>query len=351
MSSIQQLEHINLRKELKIKFNNQEVDDAGGVLREWMNLAIKEIFNFDMSGLFKLCSTDETAYRFVLDPEESEEEREFRLMLARLLGVILGKALFQRISLNCFLTKSIWRQICNRSLKEGDFYFYDKEIYNNLNYIKEKPCETELGLNFTYLVPSDIKQSTLVNLKADGDKEAVTEKNKMDFCWLVMKYFCTETCKHYIEAIKEGINKVMPVQLLEVFEPYEMEMLLNGPQVINVKEWKASTVYKKCGPNDKNVQWFWRFVESLDQRRLGNLLHYVTGSRRVPILGFFYLQSNRNQINRFTIEKVAYEKKNPYPKSHTCFNRLELPEYKSEQELRERMEVIVSEEINTFGMS
>lgn len=24
---------------------------------------------------------------------------------------------------------------------------------------------------------------------------------------------------------------------------------------------------------------------------------------------------------------VAYDKKNPYPKGHTCFNRLELPQY------------------------
>jgi hypothetical protein len=80
-----------------------------------------------------------------------------------------------------------------------------------------------------------------------------------------------------------------------------MEMLLNGPQIINVQEWRNSTVYKKCSAKDKQVQWFWNYVTALDQQRLGNLLHYVTGSRRVPILGFFYLESNRNQLNRFTI--------------------------------------------------
>lgn len=91
-----------------------------------MNLAVKEIFNFEMSGLLKMCSTDDTAYRFVLDPEESEDEQHIRLIFARLLGIIIGKALFERISLNCFLTKSIWRQICNKPVREGDFFFYDK---------------------------------------------------------------------------------------------------------------------------------------------------------------------------------------------------------------------------------
>ena len=78
-------------------------------------------------------------------------------------------------------------------------------------------------------------------------------------------------------------------------------MLLNGPQFIDVREWKSSTLYKNCSHKDIQVQWFWTYVEALDQKKLGNLLHYVTGSRRLPILGFFYLESNRNQINRFTI--------------------------------------------------
>lgn len=37
--------NINWRKEVKIIFSDEEVEDAGGVIREWMNLAIKEIFD------------------------------------------------------------------------------------------------------------------------------------------------------------------------------------------------------------------------------------------------------------------------------------------------------------------
>lgn len=301
MSSIQQLEKINMRKEIKIKFDSEEVDDAGGVLREWMNLAIKEIFNFEMTGLMKLCNTDETFYRFVLDPEESEDEKHFRLIVSKLLGMIIGKALFERISLNCFLTKSIWRQLSNKSVQEGDFFFYDKEIYKNLQFIKDNSCSTDLGLNFSYLISSDTKEPTNVILKVNGDTIPVNDHNKKEFIHLLINYFCSNTCSHYIHAVKEGIAKVMPLHFLEVFEPYEMEMLINGPQHINVQEWKASTQYKNCTAKDQHVQWFWKYVEGLDQQKLGNLLHYVTGSRRVPILGFFYLESNRNQINRFTL--------------------------------------------------
>ncbi len=101
-----------------------------------------------------------------------------------------------------------------------------------------------------------------------------------------------------------------------------MEMLLNGPQNIDVRDWKNSTIYINYNPNDLQVIWFWAYVEKLDQEKLGNLLHFVTGSRRVPILGFSFLESNRNKINKFTIQRCEIEEHNPYPKAHTCFNRL-----------------------------
>jgi len=68
-----------------------------------------------------------------------------------------------------------------------------------------------------------------------------------------------------------------------------MEMLVNGPSTINVDDWKKSTKYNGYTVLDKQVQWFWDYISKLDQKKLGNLLHYTTGSRRVPVLGFFFL--------------------------------------------------------------
>lgn len=51
------IEKLNLYKEMKIQFDDEEVEDAGGLLREWMHLTIKEIFSADI-GIFSLCHTD-----------------------------------------------------------------------------------------------------------------------------------------------------------------------------------------------------------------------------------------------------------------------------------------------------
>ncbi len=66
-------------------------------------------------------------------------------------------------------------------------------------------------------------------------------------------------------------------------------MLLNGPSVVDVKDWKTHTVYEGYKDNDQTIKWFWETVSSYEQEGLKNLLHYCTGSVRVPILGFKYL--------------------------------------------------------------
>lgn len=81
-------------------------------------------------------------------------------------------------------------------------------------------------------------------------------------------------------------------------------MMLNGPPNIDVKDWKMHTVYEGFTATDNHIKWFWECVDSSNQEGLKNLLHYCTGSARVPILGFKYLESNRGEVRPFTIRKV-----------------------------------------------
>ena len=56
MSSKVGLNKINIRKELKIQFDDEVVEDAGGLLREWMHLVTNNIFSKEI-GLFEQCKT------------------------------------------------------------------------------------------------------------------------------------------------------------------------------------------------------------------------------------------------------------------------------------------------------
>jgi hypothetical protein len=53
-----------------------------------------------------------------------------------------------------------------------------------------------------------------------------------------VQLYCCRSIQKYIKKLTEGIYRVVPAQFLSVFEPHEIEMLLNGPQVIDIKDWK-----------------------------------------------------------------------------------------------------------------
>ena len=57
MSTQEELATANLRMEVKIRFDEEEVDDAGGLLREWLHLCAKELCDTSMTGLMELCNT------------------------------------------------------------------------------------------------------------------------------------------------------------------------------------------------------------------------------------------------------------------------------------------------------
>ena len=66
-------------------------------------------------------------------------------------------------------------------------------------------------------------------------------------------------------------------------------MIINGPSEIDLDDWKKYTAYEGYTLEDDQIKWFWELVEEYGQIGYSNLLHYCTGSTRVPILGFKYL--------------------------------------------------------------
>jgi E3 ubiquitin-protein ligase NEDD4 len=78
----------------------------------------------------------------------------------------------------------------------------------------------------------------------------------------------------------------------------------------------------------------------MDSERKSRLLQFVTGTSRIPVNGFKDLQGSDGP-RRFTIERTGAE--DSLPKSHTCFNRLDLPPYRSKQVLEQKLVLAIEE--------
>ncbi|KAJ3214468.1 hypothetical protein HDU67_001653 [Dinochytrium kinnereticum] len=135
-------------------------------------------------------------------------------------------------------------------------------------------------------------------------------------------------------------------ELISVFDERELELLIGGLAEMDVDDWKKHTDYRGYTENDEVVQWFWKYVKQLEAEKKANLLQFVTGTSRISVNGFKDLQGSDGP-RRFTIEKTGELEQ--LPKSHTCFNRLELPPYKFYEKLAEKLTLAVEEGMG-FGV-
>ena len=133
-----------------------------------------------------------------------------------------------------------------------------------------------------------------------------------------------------------GFNELIPQELINVFDERELELLIGGMSEIDVDDWMKHTDYRGYNPSDEVVEWFWKCVRGWPAERKSRLLQFTTGTSRIPVNCFKDLQGSDGP-RRFTIEKAG--ELTQLPKSHTCFNRIDLPAYKSYDVLEQKLTI------------
>lgn len=169
-----------------------------------------------------------------------------------------------------------------------------------------------------------------IELKEDGDNIPVTIDNRDEYCHLLIKYYLLDRVKLQLSEFLKGFYMVLPQPLISVFDFQELELLCCGLTHVDIDDWRRNTIYQheyqEQGETHPVIKWFWDCVLSFDDSTRCRLLQFVTGSSRVPVSGFSGLQGNDGNIRKFTIDSVSL-KTSIFPRAHTCFNRLDLPNF------------------------
>ncbi|KAJ2484538.1 hypothetical protein EV174_002362 [Coemansia sp. RSA 2320] len=306
-----------LKKRLMIKFEGEDGLDYGGVSREFFFLLSHEMFNPQYC-LFEYSAHD--TYTLQINPH-SEINPE-HLNYFRFIGRTMGLAIFHRRFLDAFFTSSFYKMILKKPITLEDMQSVDADIHRSLKWTLENDVS---DMGFTFTVDDDhFGERVEVELKPGGKDIDVTEENKKEFVQLSIQYRVCDRIKEQFEAFQAGFHELIPEDLIQVFDERELELLIGGLAEIDMDDWKKNTDYRGYTESDQVVQWFWKFVTEMDAEHQTRLLQFTTGTSRIPVNGFKDLQGSDGP-RRFTIEKsgdvIAL------PKSHTCFNRIDLPPY------------------------
>nr|KAF6408458.1 WW domain containing E3 ubiquitin protein ligase 2 [Molossus molossus] len=344
---IMNMKPYDLRRRLYIIMRGEEGLDYGGIAREWFFLLSHEVLN-PMYCLFEYAGKNN--YCLQINPASSinPDHLTYFRFIGRFIAMLcpfLPQALYHGKFIDTGFTLPFYKRMLNKRPTLKDLESIDPEFYNSIIWIKENNLE-ECGLELYFIQDMEILgKVTTHELKEGGESIRVTEENKEEYIMLLTDWRFTRGVEEQTKAFLDGFNEVAPLEWLRYFDEKELELMLCGMQEIDMNDWQKNTIYRHYTKNSKQIQWFWQVVKEMDNEKCIRLLQFVTGTCRLPVGGFAELIGS-NGPQKFCIDKVG--KETWLPRSHTCFNRLDLPPYKSYEQLKEKL-LYAIEETEGFG--
>ncbi|XP_029139069.1 NEDD4-like E3 ubiquitin-protein ligase WWP2 [Protobothrops mucrosquamatus] len=337
---IMNMKPYDLRRRLYIIMRGEEGLDYGGIAREWFFLLSHEVLN-PMYCLFEYAAKNN--YCLQINPASSINPDH--LTYFRFIGRFIAMALYHGKFIDTGFTLPFYKRMLNKRPTLKDLESIDPEFYNSILWIKENSLE-ECALELYFMQDMEVLgKVTTHELKEGGEELRVTEENKEEYIMLLTDWRFTRGVEEQTKAFLDGFNEVAPLEWLRYFDEKELELMLCGMQEIDMSDWQKNTIYRHYTKSSKQIQWFWQVVKEMDNEKRIRLLQFVTGTCRLPVGGFTELIGS-NGPQKFCIDKVG--KETWLPRSHTCFNRLDLPPYKSYEQLKEKL-LYAIEETEGFG--
>lgn len=319
---------VDIKRKMIIEFENEPGLDYGGVSREFFYILSHEIFSPNY-GLFMYSS--HTNYTLQINPNSDVNPEHLHYFC--FIGRVIGAAIFHRKYLDAYFVSAFYKMLLDIPVTFEDMESIDSEVYKGLLWMKENDV-TDLGSTFS--AEDDVfGVITTHDLIPNGRNVDVTNENKNEYINLLVQWRACTRVQSQVSAIKRGILEIIPEELLTRFTGSELEFLFCGVSEINVDDWEKNTLYRRYEVEDDIVKWFWRVIkEDLDNVKRAQLLQFATGTSRIPLNGFRDLQGSDGP-RKFTIERIDDTKL--LPRSHTCFNRIDLPPYASYEEVRDKL--------------
>lgn len=335
-------------KKFDIQFVNEEGQDWGGLMREWVNLLCVALFD-PANKLFRRFEEDN--HQALVHPNPNRPSYLNKLKYYEFAGKLIGKCLYEssvgttsQLVVKARFARSFLAQLIGLRVTHKYFETDDTEFFTTkVRYVRDNEVES-MDMRFSeevYDAEDHLEQ--VVELLPGGSSLPVTEDNKMQYLNLLAQYRLATSVQEEIEAFLKGLNDLIPDNLLSMFDELELELLICGTFCFDLADIKANHSLAGTGPQfRKMVEWFWIVIASFTQEEMSRLLQFTTGCSQLPPGGFAELKPK--------FQLVAAPTHGILPTAHTCFNQLCLPTYDTIEHLQKSLVLAITEGVVGFGM-
>lgn len=321
-----------LLNRIRIKYEDEQGIDAGGLLKDWFSTLVTQLFNPNYA-LFLPSSNGRSNQPNPLSYVNTECLSYFKLA-----GRIIARAVMEGIPVPAHFTRGFLKHILgnyNNTLK--DIEDSDQNLYRSFVWILEHDV-TDLDSTFVADF-DDMGVHKVIELKENGDNIPVTNENKKEYIQLMINHHMVKSISKQTEAFVEGFYSVIPLADIQIFRPDELDLLICGIPEIDLEDFKRHLQFHRpYNISHKTIVLFFNVISKWKMEDLAKLLLFITGTSQVPASGF--------QQDPITI---AYGgDKSRLPSAHTCTNTLDLPLYETEEELEQKL-LLSIQECDSFG--
>ncbi|XP_014675681.1 PREDICTED: LOW QUALITY PROTEIN: probable E3 ubiquitin-protein ligase HECTD4 [Priapulus caudatus] len=274
-----------------VRYTGEEVHGTSGSFRHFLSQVTRELHSPLLSLLLPCPSgaVGRNKGMYVLRPGAMSCAEERLLVF---FGQLLGITVRADIPLALDMLPVFWKAILcchidvNAELPEVDL-LTDKYCKKLLSLATEQDfsemCEQEGGqVRFVYRTLSGDE----VQLCPNGHNTLLSWHNRQQFVEAVLGLRATElTSRERVTAIRAGMASIIPLQLLTIMSPADMELRTCGKFFVNLSFLKTHTMYQVgLTESDKHIEYFWNALERFSQDELCKFVKFACNQERIPMM-------------------------------------------------------------------
>eukprot|EP00742_Colponemidia_sp_Colp-10_P010067 GILJ01011027.1.p1 GENE.GILJ01011027.1~~GILJ01011027.1.p1 ORF type:complete len:926 (-),score=132.33 GILJ01011027.1:79-2601(-) len=327
VSQFMMLNQQHLVKKLSVRFEGEAGVDAGGLTVEMFNLFFEQLLSetctehCDNDHHCKLFQRDSTAENPSYLPHAgtlSSEPEKLRFYEG--IGKVLIKSLFDGYPVPVPFAPSVFKFLLNQKPNFADYQAFNPQAAQSCSRLLEHNDVTDWSLDFT---------------SAGGDTTPVTNENKREYVQRMVEYVLIDQRKEALNALKRGFESIQLSAHLRLLSCTELMSIVQGQQRLDADMIKAKLKFSGFSSASRTPDYVRQFIETLSANDMRRFLRFIT-SQAALVTG--------------DIKICAVPHISMFPKSHTCFNRLDLPDYNDKQTVFQRLRFCLDNlEVAGFG--
>eukprot|EP01062_Namystynia_karyoxenos_P051829 TRINITY_DN4092_c0_g2_i1.p1 TRINITY_DN4092_c0_g2~~TRINITY_DN4092_c0_g2_i1.p1 ORF type:complete len:756 (+),score=190.18 TRINITY_DN4092_c0_g2_i1:84-2270(+) len=338
-----------LAGDIQVTFDGEQGQDIGGLRRDWFEAIGRELM--EEAGdparkpVFVLRESDSTLVPRSLRSLPDKDDAWRKLFGA---GRLLATAMFHSCACPVALGSHLWKSLVEKPIGPRDVDSADPDFFKYrvkpllapgglARYEAQLKEAGEEGLFFMSAALDTIEGHEPEPLCEGGEKKRVTEANLLEYLTLFCEYHLCGGRRREMQVFLQGFWDVFDAKSLTAegvdITAADLAILVAGEQNLDPRDWRRFALPSPGPPAGRVHSMFWKVLEELSEEDRARLLHFSTGSSRLPPGGWERLHPPWSLQVGGPTEHL--------PTAHTCINQLVVPPYTSMDILREKLETAI----------